>query len=306
MIKISLLVTCYNAEKYVQSFLNNLAQLTKQFDEVLFYDDCSTDNTVELLLIKNLQVIKGDFNNGPGYARNRLAENANCEYIHFHDIDDEFNPNFLDLINLKINEQNYDVIVGYADWIDAHTRISQIKWIYNSREIEENKLAYFISHPLGIINTVYKKNIFEQTGGFSQDIKCWEDADLHVKLAALDVNFGVINEVIAYSIRHNNGISKNQGLCWQCRLKFLTQYLNKYPNYQKIIVCEIVKAINNLIVFGNFKYANTGITLLRNIKKETELSQNKVLKVLINIKFPTLYILILKKYITVFFNISYK
>jgi glycosyltransferase involved in cell wall biosynthesis len=227
-IKFALLVPCYNAAAYIDPFLDNLSKLDTSFDEIIFYDDASTDNTYQLLLAKGNIVIRGAENKGPGYARNRLAEAASSPYIHFHDIDDEFNPRFLSLVNQKLEGYAYDVMLGYADWIDKTSREVLIKWRYSEQGIVNDPVNYFVSNPLGIINTVYRRSFFLQEKGFNEGIKCWEDADLHIRLAAAGARFAVIDEVLAYSIRHNNGISRNQQWCWQCRLKFMQLYLEKY------------------------------------------------------------------------------
>jgi glycosyltransferase involved in cell wall biosynthesis len=224
----ALLVPCYNAENYIPGFLENISQLKKPFDEVLFYDDASVDNTYQMLLSRGLSVIKGSMNMGPGYARNRLAERSTSDYIHFHDIDDEFSSSFLSLVDQNANATSSDVILGYADWIDAVNRNIIIKWRYSEVEIQKCPLTYFISNPLGIINTVYKKDAFLNVHGFNETVKCWEDADLHIKLAAAAFSFSVIPHVLAYSIRHNNGISNNQQWCWGCRLIFIKKYLEEY------------------------------------------------------------------------------
>jgi glycosyltransferase involved in cell wall biosynthesis len=273
----SLLVPCYNAQKYIDGFIANISKLSTPFDEVLFYDDASIDNTSSILKSKGYKVIKGDINKGPSYARNRLAEIAICEYIHFHDIDDEFNPAFLELINNKLNLTPADVVLGNADWIDALTKTSIINWQYNANEIVKDAFSYFIAHPLGVINTVYKKDIFLQVNGFNESLNCWEDADLHIRLGAAGYSFAVINEVLAYSLRHNNGISKDQLWCWNCRLKFIESYLIKYPNLnRKLIEDEIKKVQNFLIASGSYK--NLGYII--NLKKIYNL-QFKASKILI-------------------------
>lgn len=232
------MVPCYNAAVYIDSFINHIQTLAKPFDEVIFYDDASTDNTTALLLSKGCNVIRGKTNKGPGYARNRLAEAATSNYIHFHDIDDEFNPGYLTWVWEKIINKPADVILGYADWIDSQSRKVLIKWRYNENDIVKHPLAYFIANPLGVINVTYKKLTFLETGGFNEEIKCWEDADLHVRLAAAGAQFTVIDKVVAYSIRHNNGISHNQQWCWSCRLKFIKLYL---LNYRHIVDKEVFK-----------------------------------------------------------------
>lgn len=237
--KISLLVPCFNASKYIGSFLKHIDGLG--FTEVIFYNDGSTDNTLELLENSGHTFISSPINHGSGYSRNKLAERATCGYIHFHDIDDKFNPDFISLIQEQL-ARSPDVIVGNADWVIESTGATEIQWRYDANEANADPLAYFITHPLGIINTVYKKDSFLAAGGFNEQIKCWEDSDLHVTLAAKENKFAFTDSILAYSMRHNNGVSSNQNWCWQCRFKFLQDYLTRFSaNYTPVILIEIAR-----------------------------------------------------------------
>lgn len=236
-------------------FLENLSRLTVAFDEVIFYDDASTDDTADRLREKGFPVIKGLVNRGPGYARNRLAAAAQSEYIHFHDVDDELIPEFLRLIKDRTAAGQADVVVGSADWICAVSRKTFIRWQYSEAECRRDALAYFITHPLGIINTIYKRNIFLHVNGFDEDIRCWEDADLHIRLAAASAKFSIIPDLLAFSLRHDRGVSSNQSRCWHCRLRFLRRYMAAYPQIgHEIFENELQKAKNGLIATAGFRY----------------------------------------------------
>ena len=47
--KIAVAMACYNGEKYILEQLDSLRMQTRQLDEVLIVDDCSTDKTVEII-----------------------------------------------------------------------------------------------------------------------------------------------------------------------------------------------------------------------------------------------------------------
>ena len=278
-ISYSLLVPCYNAAKYAHKFIDNLSALTKAFDEVIFYDDASTDDTVKLLSSRGCEVVKGQINKGPGYARNQLAGKAKGDYIHFHDIDDEFNPLFLELIDHQLTKNPVDVVIGYADWVDETTRNTIIQWKYNEAGIMKDPTGYFIANPLGVINTVCRKAIFQQVSGFNEDIKCWEDADLQVRLAVAEAQYSVIDQVIAISVRHNNGISQNQARCWACRVKFLEEYkIQLDKSYHPIIGIEFEKAAYNLYTYNRFKQAIKAFHSSRNCGHNAPESNNALIK----------------------------
>ena len=282
--KISLLVPCFNASAFIGAFLKHITAI--DFSEVIFYNDGSNDNTLEILINSGCKYLTSDVNNGPGFARNRLAEAATNDYIHFHDIDDEFNPDFIKLVNEKIIIQP-DVILGNADWIDEHTRDLLIRWEYNEERIKDDALDYFISNPLGIINTVYKRNFFLNLGGFNEKINCWEDADIHIRMAMKNATFEVINQTLAYSVRHDHGISKNQEWCWECRFQYLKNYLVELPvANRKAVVCEIAKCAQ---VFYNHKKNDFFMECYNICKKHNILlpgTNNKILNLLKKLNFP--------------------
>lgn len=255
---IALLVPVFNAENYIHAFVENLKQLPGTFDEILFYNDGSVDKSASILQSLGYPVIESKENSGPGYARNRLAEAATTDYIHFHDIDDEICVNFLPLMREKLSTSHADVIMGFADWVDADSRDLQIAWRYSESDIQEDPLTYFIRNPLGIISTAYRRAKFLSVNGFDENIKCWEDSDLHVRLAADRANFVVIKETIAISLRHENGISKNQNWCWLCRVKFLDRYIGTYRKINRsVFESELRKAAIAFVKMGAFRNLHT-------------------------------------------------
>ena len=281
---ISLLVPCFNGSKYIDGFLKHIAGLG--FTEVIFYNDGSTDNTLELLERSGYAFISSSVNNGSGYARNKLAHNATCGYIHFHDIDDKFNPDFINLIKEQLS-QSPDVIVGNADWVVEKTNEVEIQWRYNADEANADPLAYFIEHPLGIINTVYKRESFLAAGGFNEKIKCWEDSDLHVTLASKGYKFAFTDSVLAYSMRHNNGVSSNQNWCWHCRLKFLEGYLQQLPNkYQDVILIEVARCAQIFYDSGVMSSFNKCISICKQYGLSLPISKSWVINILKKLPVP--------------------
>ena len=47
--RVSVVLCCYNGEKYIKEQLDSLKTQTRQPDEVLIIDDCSKDNTVKIV-----------------------------------------------------------------------------------------------------------------------------------------------------------------------------------------------------------------------------------------------------------------
>ncbi|KQM63947.1 hypothetical protein ASE74_12330 [Pedobacter sp. Leaf216] len=251
---ISLLIPVFNGEKYIIEFCEHLKNQELKFDEVIFYNDGSTDNSLSLLKKSGYKYFSSAFNKGVGFARNVLARASNSNYIHFHDVDDKFDKSFIYEINKAITGTKADVIFGNSDWVDENSKKVVIEWRYNQAKLAEDPTNYFLSNPLGIINTVYNKNAFLNINGFNERLHCWEDADIHIRLAIAGNTFAHINCTIAISIRHNKGLSNDQIWCWDCRLNFLETYIRDYNKYlnMSVVESEIKKVQNVFIKSGNF------------------------------------------------------
>lgn len=94
--KISVLVPIYNAAKWLPAFVDALSRQRLDDAEFVFLDDCSTDNSMDVLdrelnrcaLIKFSRLLRHNVNKGVSEARQTLLEAATGEYIIFADPDD--------------------------------------------------------------------------------------------------------------------------------------------------------------------------------------------------------------------------
>lgn len=92
MVKISVIIPCYNVKNYIQECLCSVLTQTLQEIEVICIDDGSEDGTYDLLKeqeakARNVRVLRQE-NQGSGPARNLGISVAKGEYIAFMDADD--------------------------------------------------------------------------------------------------------------------------------------------------------------------------------------------------------------------------
>lgn len=102
MIKVSFILPCYNVAAYVGRCLDSIEEqdLPKSEYEVICVDDCSEDNTVEIIKLyqkrySNILLICHTKNQTAGGARNTGVKAAKGQYVWFVDPDDEIEKNFI-------------------------------------------------------------------------------------------------------------------------------------------------------------------------------------------------------------------
>src|SRR5438552_8252612 len=93
--RVAVLITYYNERFMLRDCLQSLYRQSAPVDEVLIYDDCSLYPAEDYLVLgRAVRVIRATQNKGPSMGRNRLLAECSSEYVHFHDADDLFRPNW--------------------------------------------------------------------------------------------------------------------------------------------------------------------------------------------------------------------
>lgn len=144
--KFSIIMPNYNKANYIEESLLSIYNqtLNKSEYEVIFIDDSSTDNSLEIvnkfLDNKNLIVLHTN-QKGAGGARNKGIDKANGEYIIFLDSDDYFANNTVleqlysqindeDIIFLNFIKNNFGEISTIIDEkTDIYEKIAHTKWL---------------------------------------------------------------------------------------------------------------------------------------------------------------------------------
>lgn len=116
MFEVSVIIPCYNCFNYIQKCIDALEHQSYKDFEVILVDDCSQDNTFELLSKYkessklNISLIRNKSNQGPGQARNIGMKNCNSEYIAFCDSDDWYCEEYLNSMIKSAKQNNSDIV----------------------------------------------------------------------------------------------------------------------------------------------------------------------------------------------------
>ena len=236
---LALLVPCYNAARYLPRLMATVRAQTQPFAEILCYDDGSTDDTVQVARDLGLEIIVGDKNHGPAFARNRLADAARSPWIHFHDADDLLIPHYVERI-CPLLDESIDAAVCQTDWLLETTREVVIAWRYDGAALTADPVAANLRYPISVGACAFRRALFQQIGGFDQTFRTWEDGDLQVRFAHAGGRYHVHSEVLAISLRHDEGASAVRGgdLTLEDRTRLFENYLKTLDARHHPVVAE--------------------------------------------------------------------
>ena len=99
---VSIIVNCYNGEKYILQTLKSILSQEYEKFEVIFIDNCSTDLSAKIyksVKDKRFRYFKTRKNINLYKARNLALKKCKGEFVSFLDADDWWDKNFL--IHLK-------------------------------------------------------------------------------------------------------------------------------------------------------------------------------------------------------------
>ena len=202
---VSVILPCYNVEKYIERCLNSLVQQTMGDIEIICVDDKSTDKTRDIIqqfanADKRIRAIFLDSNHGPGYARNIGMHNANGEYVSFIDPDDYIDTNFYAVLFDLAQSQNLDVAKGgffLTDIANGTEHVSK-----QNKSIDTNQVLFSGEHHSAIYRREFLiKNAIE----YPTDVVTGEDSVFLSRLATKNKKIATTDTVFYHYMFNRPG-----------------------------------------------------------------------------------------------------
>lgn len=218
---LSIIIPVYNASKLLNRCIDSIFnQKTKYTYEVIFVDDGSTDNSVELIKArKELNIILyQQQNSGPSVARNKGIELAKGEYIAFLDADDYWLNGFIEKTLEFIKSDNKLVAVSVAQRHVAYDKQStettfQLK--YRNNYIIPSFFEFWVKYNhVCTGSVVLKTEIAKEVGGMREELRATEDWEFWLLLSTYG-KWGIIPEVLF--VADGGEVTANRG--WLEKMK---------------------------------------------------------------------------------------
>lgn len=117
---VSIIMPSYNTGRFIKESIESVLAQTYQNWELLIVDDCSTDNTDEVvkpfLVDPRIFYIKNEKNSGAAVSRNRALREAKGKWIAFLDSDDLWEPEKLEKQIVFMEKHGYHF--SYTNYIE--------------------------------------------------------------------------------------------------------------------------------------------------------------------------------------------
>lgn len=192
--RISIVIPAYNAMRTIDLCLDSLLGQLDVVDryEIVFVDDCSTDETAAHLDARiarlppgspRVRLIRQAQNRGPATARNVGAAAAQGEIVIFTDSDCELDPHWLREMTRPMDDPSIAAVKGAY-----RTRQQPLMARFAQAEFEERYRLLEAHEYIDVVfsySAAIRKSIFDAVGGFDTSFPKAdnEDTDLSWKIA---------------------------------------------------------------------------------------------------------------------------
>ena len=183
---ITTIIPNYNRASTILSAVDSVLSQTYDKIEVIVVDDCSTDNSVEILdgiRDERLKVIQLNDNKGACVARNVGVNNARGDYIAFLDSDDTWHKDKLEKQILFLKNSEYDSVASAYNY---HSLNGKCK-IRPKENAQNQRLMPSFLAERNVVTTgtiLAKKKCFNSIK-FDERLSRYQDWDLALQLSKM-------------------------------------------------------------------------------------------------------------------------
>ena len=158
---VSIIMPSWNTEGFIAESIQSVVNQTYKNWELIIVDDCSTDNTDEVVkpFLKDKRIIylKNEKNSGAALTRNRAMREAQGEWIAFLDSDDLWMPEKLEKQIAFMKEHKY--VLSYTEYEKIGEDDNPLNIFVIGPEVVNKKKMYNYDY-IGQLTMVYSANHF--------------------------------------------------------------------------------------------------------------------------------------------------
>lgn len=156
---VSIIMPSWNTARWIAESIQSVIDQTYKNWELLIVDDCSTDNTNEVVASfkdGRIKYFKNEVNSGAALTRNRAIREAQGEWIAFLDSDDLWNPDKLEKMIAFMVKNNCSFAYHNYEKIDEDSKPINI-YVTGPKVVTKRKM-YHYGYP-GCLTFMYSAKV---------------------------------------------------------------------------------------------------------------------------------------------------
>jgi len=194
IIKISIITPSYNQGDFIEDAIKSVLEQKYSNFEHIIIDNCSTDNTINIL--KKYPHLKwySEPDKGQSNALNKGFKQATGNIIGWLNADDYYLPDTFNIISEKLAQCfNIDVLYGNWNFVDTNKKFIKKGQVF---PFDYNMLVYYYTY-IGSTSIFFRNSIITEGYFINENFKYVMDGEWYVRLASHGKKFGFINKTLA-------------------------------------------------------------------------------------------------------------
>lgn len=236
---VSVIIPCYNCEKYLDETLQSLFSQTYENYEVIVVDDGSASDAVAKICQKYKDKLKylRQKNQGQAAAKNTGIHNSKGGYLAFLDADDIWLPEKLEkqvsyYEELKKEGRDVGLIYTGIQYIaESGDETNKVLYRTSGNNYAKLKFLDFIGTPSSVI---IEKSVLRETGIFDEKMAHRDDYDLWLRIAKKYEIYS-LDEFLTKHRNTPNSFSKNVDSVIKSSMYLFKKHFSSDPVFDKII-----------------------------------------------------------------------
>ena len=242
---VSVIVNCHNGEEYLENCIKSILNQSFKNFEVIFWDNCSSDNSKKIINSFKDKRIKKFFSKKfikLYSARNLAIKKSNGKYLSFLDVDDLWKSNKLSE-QIKVLKKNKDIKIVYSNYI-YHNVKKKKKFLKFKTKLPSGFITQDLlnDYKIGILTTLVEKKLFKKFN-FNPSYDIIGDFDFFIRASVFNKIISIQKPLAQYRAHDSNLSIKKRDIYykeisnWIMRTandKFLKDY--NFFNLKKLLI----------------------------------------------------------------------